>query len=435
MPVSVGRAAPRRAAGARVGASSARPRQLWQLTPDGREEHRIALADDVGAHRHRRRGCATPYAAFLALNEQFKALCGDWQLRDGAPNDHSDAAYDAAVVARLVALNDEALPVVAAMADVLERLQPYAPRLVATCQRVVDGETNMFTGVMCGSYHDVWMELHEDLILTQGIDRRRRVVLMARFGRVLTAMVTPFDDDGALDLDVAAQLARYLQDHGNDGLVVAGTTGESPVLTDDERLSLFAAVIEAVTIPVIAGTGTNDTAHSVHLTKEAAALGAAGVLAVCPYYNRPSQAGIEAHIRAMAAASDLPVMVYDIPVRTGRKIDDRDAAAPVPRGAQHRCAEGRRRQPGRDRRADQLGARRLRGLQRRRRDDAAAAGQRHRRHRRRRHALDRATTTRRCSTCGRRATPSAPAWSTAACSRASRSRPATTRPTRSRPRR
>jgi 4-hydroxy-tetrahydrodipicolinate synthase len=143
---------------------------------------------------------------------------------------------------------------------------------------------------------------------------------MPRFGRVLSAMVTPFDADGRLDLDVARQLARWLQDQGNDGLVVAGTTGEAPVLTDDERLSLFAAVIEAVTIPVVAGTGTNDTAHSVHLTKQAEALGAAGVLAVCPYYNRPSQAGIEAHIRAMASASDLPVMVYDIPVRTGRKI-------------------------------------------------------------------------------------------------------------------
>ena len=143
---------------------------------------------------------------------------------------------------------------------------------------------------------------------------------MARFGRVLTAMVTPFDAEGRLDLDVARTLARYLQDHGNDGIVVAGTTGESPVLTDDERLSLFAAVIEAVDVPVIAGTGTNDTAHSVHLTKEAEALGAAGVLAVCPYYNRPSQAGISAHVRAMAAATTLPVMVYDIPVRTGRKI-------------------------------------------------------------------------------------------------------------------
>ena len=143
---------------------------------------------------------------------------------------------------------------------------------------------------------------------------------MARFGRVLTAMATPFNDDGSLNLDVAQQLARYLQDHGNDGLVIAGTTGEAPVLSDDERLSLFAAVIEAVTLPVIAGSGTNDTAHSVHLTKEAAALGAAGILAVCPYYNRPSMAGIDGHMRAMAAASDLPVMVYDIPVRTGRKI-------------------------------------------------------------------------------------------------------------------
>ncbi len=143
---------------------------------------------------------------------------------------------------------------------------------------------------------------------------------MPRFGRVLSAMVTPFDDEGALDLDVARELARYLQDHGHDGIVVAGTTGEAPVLSDDERLSLFAAVIEAVTIPVVAGTGTNDTRHSVHLTKEASALGAAGVLAVGPYYNRPSQAGIEAHMRAIAEASDLPVMVYDIPIRTGRKI-------------------------------------------------------------------------------------------------------------------
>jgi 4-hydroxy-tetrahydrodipicolinate synthase len=143
---------------------------------------------------------------------------------------------------------------------------------------------------------------------------------MARFGRVLTAMVTPFDASGVIDYDAAQQLARYLVVNGNDGLVVAGTTGESPVLTDDERLGLFAAVVEAVDVPVIAGAGTNDTAHSVHLTREAAKLGAAGVLAVCPYYNRPSQAGIEAHIRAMAAAADLPVMVYDIPVRTGRKI-------------------------------------------------------------------------------------------------------------------
>ena len=143
---------------------------------------------------------------------------------------------------------------------------------------------------------------------------------MARFGKVITAMVTPFDANGALDLDGVARLARWLQDNGNDGLVVSGTTGESSTLTDDEKLSLYRATVEAVTIPVIAGTGSNDTAHSVHLTREATKLGVAGVLAVGPYYNRPSQAGIEAHLRAMAAATNLPVVVYDIPTRTGRKI-------------------------------------------------------------------------------------------------------------------
>jgi 4-hydroxy-tetrahydrodipicolinate synthase len=143
---------------------------------------------------------------------------------------------------------------------------------------------------------------------------------MARFGRVATAMVTPFDDDGALDLDAARDLARWLADHGNDALVVSGTTGEASTLTDDEKLSLWAAVAEAVTIPVVAGSGSNDTAHSVHLTAEASKLGVAGILAVCPYYNRPSQSGIAGHLRAMAEATDLPVVVYDIPVRTGRKI-------------------------------------------------------------------------------------------------------------------
>jgi len=144
---------------------------------------------------------------------------------------------------------------------------------------------------------------------------------MPRFGQVLTAMVTPFHKDGSLNIDGAKRLARWLQDNGNDGLVIAGTTGESSVLTDDERLSLFAAVVEAVTIPVIAGTGTNDTAHSIHMTKEATKLGVAGILAVCPYYNRPSQTGIDAHVRAMCSATTLPVVIYDIPVRTGRKIN------------------------------------------------------------------------------------------------------------------
>ncbi len=143
---------------------------------------------------------------------------------------------------------------------------------------------------------------------------------MARFGAVATAMVTPFDAQGALDLDAARDLARWLEANGNDGLIVAGTTGESPTLSDEEKLSLWAAVAEAVSIPVVAGAGTNDTAHSVYLTAEASKLGMAGVLVLCPYYNRPSQAGIEAHVRAVAAATDLPVMLYDIPIRTGRKI-------------------------------------------------------------------------------------------------------------------
>lgn len=143
---------------------------------------------------------------------------------------------------------------------------------------------------------------------------------MARWGAVLSAMVTPFDAQGALDLEVAQQLARWLAEHGNDGLVVAGTTGESPTLSDRERLDLIRAVSEAVTIPVIAGTGSNDTHHTVELTKQAESCGAAGVLLVGPYYNRPPQAGIEAHFRAAAESTGLPVMIYDVPARTGRRI-------------------------------------------------------------------------------------------------------------------
>jgi 4-hydroxy-tetrahydrodipicolinate synthase len=143
---------------------------------------------------------------------------------------------------------------------------------------------------------------------------------MARFGNVLTAMVTPFDENGDLDLDGAATLARWLVDHGNDGLIVAGTTGEGATMSDGEKLDLWRAVSEAVTVPVVAGTGTNDTRHSVDLTRRASELGVAAVLVVTPYYNRPSQAGLEAHFRATAAATRLPVMIYDIPIRTGRKV-------------------------------------------------------------------------------------------------------------------
>jgi 4-hydroxy-tetrahydrodipicolinate synthase len=141
-----------------------------------------------------------------------------------------------------------------------------------------------------------------------------------RFGSVITAMVTPFDVSGDLDRDAAADVARHLVASGSEALVVAGTTGEGPVLSDQERLDLFASVAEAVDVPIIASTGTNDTAHSVALTKAAAATGAAAVLAVTPYSSRPAPAGIFAHFAAVAAASDLPVMLYDIPVRTGRRI-------------------------------------------------------------------------------------------------------------------
>ncbi|NML44365.1 4-hydroxy-tetrahydrodipicolinate synthase [Ramlibacter sp. G-1-2-2] len=133
-------------------------------------------------------------------------------------------------------------------------------------------------------------------------------------------MVTPFAADGRLDLDAARKLAKWLAAHGSDGLVVAATTGEATVLTDDERLDLVRAVCEAVTVPVVAGMGSNDTAHSIELTRQAQGLGAAGVMAVSPYYSRPPQAGIEAHYRAVAAATRLPVMLYDVPLRTGRRI-------------------------------------------------------------------------------------------------------------------
>lgn len=144
--------------------------------------------------------------------------------------------------------------------------------------------------------------------------------MTTRFGRVVTAMVTPFDDQGALDLDAAATLADWLVSNGSEGLVLCGTTGESPVLTDSEEVALTRAVRDAVSVPLLLGTGSNDTAYAVEATRRSAGLGVDGVLVVTPYYNRPPQAGLEAHFRAVAAATDLPVVLYDIPVRTGRKI-------------------------------------------------------------------------------------------------------------------
>jgi 4-hydroxy-tetrahydrodipicolinate synthase len=141
-----------------------------------------------------------------------------------------------------------------------------------------------------------------------------------RFGAVICAMATPFDDDGRLDIAGAVRLARWLVDNGNDGLVLAGTTGEAPTLSDTEKRELWKAVREVVGGPIIANTGTASTAHSVELTKVAADVGADAALVVTPYYNRPSQAGIEAHFRAVAQASELPVIAYDVPKRTGREL-------------------------------------------------------------------------------------------------------------------
>ncbi len=162
-------------------------------------------------------------------------------------------------------------------------------------------------------------------------------------------MVTPFDDAGALDLDGAVTLARWLADHGSDGLVVTGTTGEAPVLSDAEHADLWRAVVEAVTIPVIAGTGTNDTRHSIRRTTTATDAGVDGILVVTPYYSRPSQHGLADHFAAIADSTPLPVMLYDIPVRAGRKIAHetmlrlaravpnivgvKDAAGDIPAGA------------------------------------------------------------------------------------------------------
>jgi 4-hydroxy-tetrahydrodipicolinate synthase len=136
-------------------------------------------------------------------------------------------------------------------------------------------------------------------------------------GEVLTAVVTPFRSDGAVDLDAFKRLCTHLVDTGSDGVVVAGTTGEAPTLTDDERLALFAAAVESVgdRATVVAGTGTYSTAHSVHLTGQAHELGVDAFLVVTPYYSKPPVAGIVAHFRAIADATDRPIVVYNIPQR------------------------------------------------------------------------------------------------------------------------
>ena len=136
-------------------------------------------------------------------------------------------------------------------------------------------------------------------------------------GEILTAVVTPFRADGAVDVDGFRRLARHLVDHGSDGLVVTGTTGESPTLSDEEREQLWAAAVDEVgdRASVVAGTGTYSTEHSVHLTERADAIGVDGFLVVTPYYNKPPPRGIVAHFEAIAAVSDRPIVVYNIPAR------------------------------------------------------------------------------------------------------------------------
>ena len=151
----------------------------------------------------------------------------------------------------------------------------------------------------------------------------------APFGRVITAMITPFAADGSVDLPMAAKLASHLVDHGSDGLVICGTTGESPTLSWDEQHQLFSAVKAAVgdRAKVLAGTGSNCTAEAVEAIGEAAALGADGALVVVPYYNKPPQEGLEAHFRAVAqAAPQTPLMLYNIPGRTGCSLNPETAA-------------------------------------------------------------------------------------------------------------
>lgn len=142
---------------------------------------------------------------------------------------------------------------------------------------------------------------------------------MPELGAILTAMVTPFDVDGRLNEEAAVRLMHHLVDHGSDGLVVAGTTGEAPTLSDEEQLRLIELAVDEVgdRTTVVAGTGSNDTSHAVHLTERATELGAHATLSVTPYYNRPNRRGIIAHFREVSRATDRPIVLYNIPTRTG----------------------------------------------------------------------------------------------------------------------
>lgn len=149
------------------------------------------------------------------------------------------------------------------------------------------------------------------------------MTIQAPFGRLATAMVTPFKKDLSIDWDGVSTLAKHLVDTGHDAIVVSGTTGEAPTTSDDEKDQIIKAVLEAVgnKAKVIAGAGNNETSHSIEQAQRAQKAGAHGLLVVTPYYNKPPQAGIEAHFRAIADATDLPVILYDIPGRTGMQIE------------------------------------------------------------------------------------------------------------------
>ena len=164
------------------------------------------------------------------------------------------------------------------------------------------------------------------------------------FGRLTTAMITPFRPDGSLDLDAAQRVATYLVDRGNDALVINGTTGEAPTTSDQEKVQLITAVLEAVgdRAKVVAGVGTNDTSHTIECAKQAEAAGAHGLLVVTPYYNKPPQEGLRAHFTAVAHATGLPNMLYDIPARAGVaiKTDTLIALADHPRIVAVKDAKG-----------------------------------------------------------------------------------------------
>jgi len=151
----------------------------------------------------------------------------------------------------------------------------------------------------------------------------------APFGSLLTASITPFAEDGSVDYEAFWRLLHHLEDTGTEGVVVCGTTGESPTLAPEEKLALFASAVDAVgdRIKIIAGTGTYNTAESVEMTKEAAVVGCHGVMAVTPYYSKPPQHGLHAHFTAIADATDLPVLLYNIPGRTARLIEVETLAA------------------------------------------------------------------------------------------------------------